>query len=518
MRYARRSEPLTTAPDRLPVELQDRLGFRFLSQLPAGPMRDSVEGYLAMPPEKRGPNSLALDIVVSAVRREQQRLRTARTAADRFFEMAAGGVRADGVAVGTSPEGESDRAAGETSESGPETEAGDEGHIDAKGATDAVEAPEDRDRVPVAESDPQGAGVVDAGTSTEDDAEGDRQAAGGVDAGASAEDDAAGERQAAGVVDAPAPPMGGPTRIRFEFGDGADAGTPAPVAHPARTTEGDVESGPASYGVDQARLELAASPPGWTTAFPELDAWGLRLVPGRLALVHGPPGGGRTAFLLELFRRYARVGDGAVFASIKESRAEVFARLLTREAAREGLLEATSVPPSAPVTRDWLRDPSAVTPEAGEVLSTAAARLDELVARGLLKLLDGPDATVSLSRWLAGVAEEAFAGEPRLVIVDDASDLGPRRVGDEAGSEEHLVRVARRLQRIADGRRTDESLPVVFSIPVPPPPRVLARVSAVLRVDDRPDGSGVRISVEKNPLGPRGGSTEIRVLRGTPDP
>lgn len=435
-RYADRPERLGAGGDRLPEELQDSLGFRFLSQLPAGPMRESVEGYLAMPLDKRGPNSLAHEIVVSAVRREQERLRAARAAAGRFFALAGVEFPEEGAAIAVTD---------------PDRTIADEESPEELEGTGRVE---ERVRFEFAEREPL-------------------------------------LRPSEPEPAAPEPVESVPAAL-----------SPAPVG--ATEDPGD------PYLLEHAHRDLAADPQGWGTGFEELDACGLRFVPGRLYLVHGPPGGGRTAFLLELLRRYAERGDGAVFIPARASRGEMFARLLTQFAATHIGTDPLRSAPSGPTVREWLRDPESVPPEDAEILAAAAETLDGLAREGAVTLVRAPETAGAVNAWVAAMLDRAAASGPRLVLVDDALALSPATATEEGPGEQDLARVARRLRRIAAGRGGLGAVPVVFSAPVPPTGKVLPDLGGVLRVDDHPEGAGFLVSVEKNGLGPRGVSVEVR--------
>jgi hypothetical protein len=453
MRYAHRPNALSPA-DRLPVELQDGIGFRFLSQLPSGPMRDSVEGYLAMPPGKRGTGTLAYKIVVASVRAEQERQRASRGTLGRFIDLA-------------------------------------KQNVDEAQQNSDVARNGDADEPPVLASPLD---AIPPSTVNEPDGrvrfEFDDETRGGP------------------------PPDRSEVRVPSGSGERPDA-DPQPVTWRRPRVEPDGGPGDpppiaaeSPHGGAEPRIELADDPVGWSTGFAELDAWGLRWVPGNLYLVHGPPGGGRTAFLLELLRRYAEGQGGAVYVSGRERRSDLYVRLMEREIARN---HGTSSPDALPLNvtvRAWLRDPTSVPHHLADIMAGAAQRLDDLATHGGMELREGPSDGASFGAWASALAHRTSSQGPSLVILDDAA--APEIVRSSAdGDQAHLARIVRRLERIARGGGPDLRVPVVFSLPFPPAGPALARLGGVLRVDAVTGQGGPQVVVERNVLGPRGGTFEL---------
>lgn len=458
-----------TPPDRLPVELQDSLGFRFLTQLPSGPMRDSVEGYLGMPEDKRGAGTFAHKIVVAAVRAEQERQRQVRRAVSRFVD----------IPTEREPDlGASIRI--------PETDGG--GELEAIPPSRSTER-DGRVRFEFDESPANG------------HPPGPELRVGSSPGGN--EQVRPGERVERPQTD--------PGPVAWRRPDPEPAGAPVepppPIAaEPSR-----------HFRSRDARRAVAGEPRGWSTSFAELDRCGLEFVPGRLYLVHGPPGGGRTAFLLELLRRYAEGHGGAVYASGTASRSDVFVRLLVQETGRHDPSSPHTTPVSDQTVRTWLREPTGVAHIEADRIGMAAQRLDDLATHGGLDLIEGPTATEPFAAWSSSLVERSVREGPSLVLLDDASDLGggvPKRTPE---SEADMTRLIRRLTRIARGEGHDSAVPVVFSVPFPPTGETSSRLGAVLRVDAPPSACGCLVSVEKNALGPRGGAVEIQVF-GTKAP
>ena len=84
---------------------------------------------------------------------------------------------------------------------------------------------------------------------------------------------------------------------------------------------------------DAARAGTRLSARTWSTGFSPLDSHlggGLRA--GELILVGGPPGQGKTTFVLQMARACATVGDAAVYLTYEHPAADVLARLLAMEA------------------------------------------------------------------------------------------------------------------------------------------------------------------------------------------
>ncbi len=458
MRYARQPNALTPA-DRLPAELQDGIGFRFLSQLPSGPMRDSVEGYLAMPQDKRGAGTLAYKIVVASVRAEQERQKASRGTLGRFIDLARRNGDDETPPVLASP-------------------------LDSIPPS-TVNEPDGRVRFEF-DDEPRGGPLSERSDVRLPPENGERP-------------------------DADPQPVTW-RQPRIEPDDEPSDPPPIAAASPNGGSEPHVEApvdhGPRVYRSADARRSLAGQPDGWSTGFAELDAWGLRWVPGRLYLVHGPPGGGRTAFLLQLLRRYADGQGGAVYVSGRERRSDLYVRLMEQEIARTHATSSPDALPSNVTIRAWLREPTSVPHQLADVMANAAQRLDDLATHGGMELREGPVDGTSFGAWASALAHRTSNQGPSLVILDDAAAPEIGR-GAADGDQAHLARIVRRLERIARGGGPDLRVPVVFSLPFPPAGPALGRLAGVLRVDAVTGQRRPQVAVERNVLGPRGGSFEL---------
>jgi len=88
---------------------------------------------------------------------------------------------------------------------------------------------------------------------------------------------------------------------------------------------------------------LGALTPATPTGFPTLDAWTLGgLRNGTMAVLSGPPGAGKSSFLLLLAYMAARARGAVVFVSAALDETEVFARLAARALYRDYPDSATS--------------------------------------------------------------------------------------------------------------------------------------------------------------------------------
>jgi hypothetical protein len=531
---------------RLPAEIQDLLGIRFFNDLPEGPIRDSVEGYLAMPESRRGPNSIARRIVADAVSRERERVRRERPS----FRVATGSQRAgasdDGANMELPPDTivrdrNPDRMQGpglpgSLASSGIKHVPGIMG---LPGAGTGVTAHRSGSGTG-ATATPPSPGTKTGGTpgtaaNVESSGTGATATPPASDTGATPTLPGPGTEAASNAA-APHTTVEGRPHTLFEF---AESG--AVPEEPSDRLPEDVVAARHSFGdyrLLHARRDLQGMPTGWPTAFPELDRNGMRFVPGNLYMVEGPVASGKTSLLLEILRRHASlVGHGressapAVFLPGGERSAEAYARLLRREATAplDGGERRRELPSSA--VHRWLREGEALSDRDGALLDGAARRLDQLIATGRFAIANRADAELyggDLVAWLRAATTESDLPHS-LVLIDDLhawmTPPGPR-----AGSRrERTVELISALHAIARGGRRGRgfAVPVVFSIATElnghpgtvsmvDPGVSAAEVRGILRLTPPEDGaSGVTLA--KNDLGPSGVTFLLDLARPAAD-
>jgi hypothetical protein len=471
---------------RLPAEIQDLLGIRFFYDLPEGPIRDSVEGYLAMPESKRGPNSIARRIVAEAVGRERERARRQRSSFGAVRGTAVQAAAEEGATIQLPPDALLPNDSRD--------------HAESRGPSGTLDLP--------ARAVPQG---TEGPPPTPAD----------------------------GTVTIPVhnPTEGERPPTWFEF---ADAGVPAEGSLDLPLPE---DSGPGhafgAYRLHHARRDLQSVSTGWTTGFPELDRSGMRFVPGNLYMVEGPISAGKTSFLLEILRRHAIVaGHGressapAVFLPGSEHPAEVYARLLHHEATT--LAAGGDRPPELPrpAVHRWLRDGEALSDRDGVLLEAAARRLDQLIATGLITIANRDDAGSyggDPIAWLE--AATAGSAHPHSLIVIDDLHRWMAPPGPRTGSRrERTVELMSSLMGIAQGGRRgrDFAVAIVFSIATElnghpgtvsmvDPGISAAEVRGIVRLAGPGDDGASRVTLAKNGSGPRGVTFPLDLARPAAD-
>ena len=240
---------------------------------------------------------------------------------------------------------------------------------------------------------------------------------------------------------------------------------PTTEVTPLRAPEGTLDVFNA-YALSQARSDAAAARQGISTGFRELDDQDFRLRPGKLYVVAGRPGEGKTTLLLEMLLRHVEErrshpteGGPAVFVTYEENRHEIYLRLLLRQAARRRVDRGE--PPAAPPRREaelWLSsgtlDAGSMAERWSDELAAAACVLDDHGHAGLLALVDGDreGGDVNLLLDALRTAAETRGCSPSLVVVDYYQKVRPPKELLYSGSRQaQLQEVADLLRRYAKG-------------------------------------------------------------------
>lgn len=285
----------------------------------------------------------------------------------------------------------------------------------------------------------------------------------------------------------------------------------------------------ARYGLAEARADAAAASVGLPSGFPELDDAGVRFGAGRVHIIAGRPGSGKTAFLLEIVARAAAVearNDApapVVMVSYESNRYELYVRLVVQECGRRRI--ESGLPGGAPGidhrTR-WLRGEHPPDEIAAE-LDGAAEEVDRLVRCGALVLVDGDREGGEVDILVAALEAAAAArgGPPALVVLDYAQKIRPPREMRGASRQEQLAHVSDLIRQYAKGNTTAFAVPVVLGAQVnreakDGQPRLhhvreaddLANDASTVLTIYRPDDTStlMEVAIEKNRDGPSGGT------------
>lgn len=284
------------------------------------------------------------------------------------------------------------------------------------------------------------------------------------------------------------------------------------------------------YGLAEARADASAAGAGVSTGFPELDEAGVRFGAGRVHLIAGRPGEGKTSLLLEILSRYAAAAARGstsapgVFVSYEMNRYELFLRLVVQEVGRRRV--ESHLPGGAPsldLRGRWLRGEN-VPEEIAVEMDGAAAEVERLIRLGLIVLVDGDRDGGEVDTLVEALQEAADArgAPPGLVILDYAQKVRPPREARAASRQEQLAIVSDVVRQYSKGGTSPAyAVPVVLGAQVnregrETQPKLhhvreaddLANDASTLltiyRPEDRPET--MSIAVEKNRDGPSGGS------------
>ncbi len=232
------------------------------------------------------------------------------------------------------------------------------------------------------------------------------------------------------------------------------------------------------YTLEDARRDAAAAGEGLSTGFDALDRAEVRLKPGKLYVVAGRPGEGKTTLLLEMLMRHVEARAAAdtissergpaVFVSYEENRFNLYLRLLLRAIATTR--ERPGVPPRS-VVEAWLGTrtigPGAMAETWVDELERAGDELDALSEKGLLVLLDGdrdgPEVDSLLNNLQA--SQEARGKPPSLLVVDYYQKVRPPANLRGASRQEQLQEVADLLRRYAKGEQEGQERPE-YAVPI----------------------------------------------------
>ncbi len=232
------------------------------------------------------------------------------------------------------------------------------------------------------------------------------------------------------------------------------------------------------YTLEDARRDAAAAGEGLSTGFDALDRAEVRLKAGKLYVVAGRPGEGKTTLLIEMLMRHVEARAAAdtisyergpaVFVSYEDNRFNLYVRLLLRAIATTR--ERPGAPPRS-VVEVWLRTraigPGAMAEVWVDELERAAGELDALSEKGLLVLLDGDrdggDVDVLLDNLRT--SQEARGEPPSLLVVDYYQKIRPPADLRGASRYEQLQEVADHLRRYAKGEQDGTERPE-YAVPV----------------------------------------------------
>lgn len=259
------------------------------------------------------------------------------------------------------------------------------------------------------------------------------------------------------------------------------------------------------YTLEDARRDAAAAGEGLPTGFKALDQEDLRWKPGKLYVVAGRPGEGKTTLLLEMLMRHVEerskyldlpdtflgIDDDvwaktkekaaqalekgpAVFVSYEDNRFNLYVRLLLRTCAGptpdDPQAELDQAPPKV-VAEEWLRTGTVSDAAPAERwaydLERAAEELDSYSRNGLLVLLDGDQDGGDVDRLLENLraAQNARGEPPSLLVVDYYQKIRPPADLRGASRYEQLQEVADLLRRYAKGEQEGQERPE-YAVPV----------------------------------------------------
>lgn len=238
--------------------------------------------------------------------------------------------------------------------------------------------------------------------------------------------------------------------------------TTPPAPEPVRAPAGTPDPWPA-YRLADARRDFQKSGDGWDTGFPTLTQHGLRWHPGKLYVVAGRPGSGKTAFLIEaVLRHVEQRGDTdkapAAFFSYEESLNMIYLRLLLRQVHAEAA-RRTEPPPSRGFIWYWLRTGNAAATDSAAdarryvaLCEQATTTLDGYMGRHL-SLFDGDVKGGDISRLLRHLRSTAAKSQavPSLVAIDYYQKIRPPLDVRSFSRQQQLQEVAGQLLRYAKG-------------------------------------------------------------------
>lgn len=243
-----------------------------------------------------------------------------------------------------------------------------------------------------------------------------------------------------------------------------------PKAQPVTAPAGTPNPWPA-YRLENAREDMQKAGEGWNTGFQQLTDCELRWQPGKLYVVAGRPGSGKTAFLLEALLRHVeeRVRQGcdkapAVFLSFEENLHAIYLRCLKRQVRVLG--EARNEPPpSSGFIWYWLRTgkasgdaPADDKARYVQLCLDAAAQLDGYMGHHLC-LMDGDLSGGDITAMLDGLRATAMRSKtvPSLLCCDYYQKVRPPVASLTAPRQLQLQQVADQLRRYAKGEQEDST-------------------------------------------------------------
>jgi DNA primase catalytic core len=208
------------------------------------------------------------------------------------------------------------------------------------------------------------------------------------------------------------------------------------------------ETTPPLLSIDRIITETKNEPEGMRTGWATLDAIGVRLCPGELALVAGRTSHLKTTFLVNLLGRLLHAEAKPILVySFEEPERRIVHRLLSLETHRLGS------PWGAAELRAYLRDPKADNPHAPdgswpdhEALHEAIARSREWEER--LQVVYAPSWEVSA---IESHARERAAAEPLGAIVLDYLQAIPHPKGFENRPDRAIGYINKTLKELATG-------------------------------------------------------------------
>ncbi len=228
------------------------------------------------------------------------------------------------------------------------------------------------------------------------------------------------------------------------------------------------------YTLEHARRDALAAGEGFPTGFAFLEENDFRWRPGKVYVVAGRPGDGKTCLLLELLMRNvearaSRLEDArgpAVFVTYEESLRDVYLRLVLRERGR--IVNRTADARLEQRAR-WLARGDSGSASLDKELTAAAATVDNYMRRGLLVIVDGDQEGRDALQLLAGLEGSArTTGKvPSLVVVDYYQKVRTTEAMRNATRQEQLQDVADRLRRFAKGESQDAGNPTRAELAVP---------------------------------------------------
>jgi replicative DNA helicase len=293
------------------------------------------------------------------------------------------------------------------------------------------------------------------------------------------------------------------------------------------------------YTLEDARRDAQAAGEGFPTGFAFLEENDFRWRPGKLYVVAGRPGDGKTCLLLELLMRNVEAranspedGRGpAVFVTYEESLRDVYLRLVLRKRGRAGdRLDDAKLHQRA----RWLALGDSDNAKLNRELAEAAAVVDDYTRRGLLVILDGDQDGHDAGQLLEGLEQSArtLGKAPSLVVVDYYQKVRPAEGLRAATRQEQLQDVADRLRRFSKGQpqaggemRAEFAVPVLVAAQVnrdalngkDPHPELhnireaddLANDAAGVLTLSRPTEASLKVKIVKNRDGKREATHEL---------